>query len=119
MGAKEARLLGDTLTLRFGPEIAHILQQIGEAMGAVGPLASIASTPANARAAFDWWKNPYARDKAVRTAIAYLQNLLPEADAVATATPVRLANAEGTEVGDFADLLIARLNADEPDEAGG
>jgi hypothetical protein len=119
---REVRRLESTIALAYGPELARILRQIGQIATAIGPLASIASTPTNGRAAFDWWGNAYARDKALKGAIAYLQSILPSADAVAALAPshpVTAASfAPGLDVGEFTDLIIDGLDDGPPEKDG-
>jgi hypothetical protein len=105
-------MLTQALDRLWGRDIAHVLQQIGQIMISVAPLA-VGTSPAPELGAHfgEWMRNPWAREKMVRRAIGYLERLLPSADALAATAPVK-----AEPVGDQVQDLI--IEADEPEKEG-
>ena len=97
----------------WGPDVGHTLQQIGQIMISIAPLAVGTSATPEVGAHFgQWMQNAHAREKMVRGAIAYLNQLLPSADELAAAARAKAEPAGEQEVH---DLIIA---ADEPEKHG-
>jgi hypothetical protein len=101
---RDQEILPQALELLWGHDIAHVLQQIGQIMVAIAPLAvGVSAKPQVGRHFGRWMQNAFARDVMIRQSIAYLSQFLP--------TPGQLAEYAPAPIPDVDRALAAMLDS--------